>query len=391
MSKKLCHVFFDEFPKDPRVRRYTNLLINSGFKVYIVCIGSDNFQLVQSEQNITIYRLPIKKKRGTFLSRFIEYLVFQLFATIIVSYIFFRHKVKLYHYHTLPDFLIFTSIIPKLFGSTIILDFHELFAEFMMQHKSTLTYSSLLTKAILFQERLSFGFANEIIVFHDPAKNILAQRAGYNRRITVVMNGVDESELPQFNKRSTDKFRLIYNGTINYNLNLTLVIKALSIIKEKDLASYNKIGFYLYGDGPDLENILNLAKELKIENVHYLGRLKFQEMVKELEIASACVLPAKKDIYSDLYYSIKLTEMIYFKIPVIATRLKTYLHYYPEDCLIYFDSENIEMLAEKILYTYKNRDSLSSFSENAVREYQKINWDIMSKRYNQIIINQSDD
>jgi glycosyltransferase involved in cell wall biosynthesis len=86
-----------------------------------------------------------------------------------------------------------------------------------------------------------------------------------------------------------------------------------------------------------------------------------------------------------LYYSLKLTEMIYFKIPVIATRLETYCRYYPENCLIYFDSENVEELADKIIFVYKNRSDLSSFTENAYNEYQKINWEIMKERYINII------
>ena len=385
MKKKLCHVFFDEFPKDPRIRRYTNTLLKEGFEVFIISLNDGNSNFFQKKKNLNIYRIPIKKKRGTFLSRFWEYLLFQFFATILVSYVFLRHGVMIYHNHTLPDFLVFSCILPKLFGAKIILDFHELFAEFMMQHKPNLTYSSLLIKTILLQEKLSFGFASEVIVFHEPAKEILEKRVGYKRRITIVMNGVDELELPNFNKIYVDEFRLIYNGTINFNLNLTLVIRALNLIRKKDISLYNNMGFYLYGDGPDLENILNKAKELNVDNVHYKGRLKFQEMVKELEIASACVLPPQKDIYSDLYYSIKLTEMIYFRIPVIATRLKTYLHYYPENCLIYFDSNNAEELAEKIIFTYKNRTAVNIFTVNAYHEYQKINWKIMSDRYLNVI------
>ena len=385
MKKKLCHIFFDEYPKDPRVRRYTNTLVREGFEIFIISLNDGQYNFFQKDNNINIYRLPIRKKRGTFLSRMWEYSLFQFLATLLVSYIFLRHRVRIYHNHTLPDFLIFSCILPKIFGAKIILDFHELFAEFMMQHKPKLNYSSLLIKIILLQEKLSFLFADQVIVFHDPAKEILSGRIGSNKRITVIMNGVDETELVNFKKGRIDEFRLIYNGTINFNLNLTLVIEALNLIKIKDVALSNNIVFYLYGDGPDLGNILNLAKKLNINNVHYEGRLKFHEMVKELEAASACVLPPKKDIYSDLYYSIKLTEMIYFRIPVIATRLKTYLHYYPEDCLIYFDSENVEDLANRIIFTYKNRNSLTKYTENAFKEYQKINWEVMSERYIKII------
>jgi glycosyltransferase involved in cell wall biosynthesis len=104
-------------------------------------------------------------------------------------------------------------------------------------------------------------------------------------------------------------------------------------------------------------------------------------MIKELESASACVLPPKKDIYSDLYYSIKLTEMIYFRIPVISTRLDTYLYYYPENCILYFNSGDIDDLANKIIYAWENKDKLDNFTTNAWHYYQNISWDKMKERY----------
>lgn len=385
MNKKLCHVFFDEYPKDSRVRRYTNALIENGYEVYIISSNNGNFKFFEKEKNINIFRLPIKKKRKSFLRRIWEYFVFQFYSTILVTYIFVKYKVRMYHVHTLPDFLVFSCILPKLFGAKIILDFHELFPEFMMQHKSNLKYSSFIIKILLFQEKLSYLFADEIIVFHDPAKEILLKRIGNKRKMTTVMNGVDETELPSFERRTNNEFKLIYNGTINFNYNLSLIVKALNIIREKDISIYNKISFNLYGDGPDLSNILNTAKKLNIENVYYKGRLKFTDMMKELETASACILPPQKDIYSELYYSLKLTEMIYFRIPVIATRLKTYLYYYPENCLIYFNSNDAEELSEKIIFICENKDKLKTFTENALKAYQKINWGIMRKRYLNIV------
>ena len=381
MKKKICHVFFDEYPKDSRIRRYTNALIENDFEVFIISLNDGTFKFFENKNSIKIFRIPLKKKRGTFIRRIWEYFIFQLYATLLTAFVFIRFRVKLFHVSTLPDFLVFSCFIPKLFNSKIILDFHELFPEFMMQHKPGLTYDSFLIKIILLQERLSYKFADRVIVFHDPASEILKKRIFDDDKSTTIMNGVDKSELPNFVKKKTDNFRIIYNGTINFNLNLSLCVKALNLIKNKDYEIYKNIGFYLYGDGPDLNNILDVAKELDVENVYYIGRLKFADMIKELELASACILPPKKDIYSDLYYSLKLTEMIYFKIPVIATRLNTYLYYYPEDSLIYFDSENIEELAEKIIYIYNNGNNLGLYTENAFNYYQKNNWEIMKERY----------
>jgi glycosyltransferase involved in cell wall biosynthesis len=269
-------------------------------------------------------------------------------------------------------------------GDRIILDFHELFPEFMMQHKPNLNYTSLIIKSLILIEKLSFGFATHIITFHDPAREILLKRIKQEKPVVTIMNGVDKTELPVFNKIKSEEFRIVYNGTINFNLNLSLVIKALNIIKIRYPEVYDKIGFYLYGEGPDIGNIKKKASQLNIKNVYFKGRFKFTDMMKELEQASVCILPPKKDIYSDLYYSLKLTEMIYFRIPVIATRLDTYHSYYPEDCLIYFNSDDCEDLAKKILFVYSN-SKIETYTDNAFKQYSNYSWDIMKLRYQSLI------
>jgi glycosyltransferase involved in cell wall biosynthesis len=239
----------------------------------------------------------------------------------------------------------------------------------------------LVVRVLKLLERASAAFASEVIAIHDPAKNILEERVHPRRPITVIMNGVDETELPIVNRHNDGKFRIVYNGTINYNLNLSIVIRALERLRSTRDDVYQKGEFHLYGDGPDLKNILDLASRLQLRNVLYHGQYQFDLMMRELASASACILPPKKDVYSDLYYSLKLTEMIYLKIPVIATRLKTYLTYYPEDCITYFESQDLDGLVESICYVHDHPLQAEKRSQRAFAEYQKYAWPVMEKRY----------
>ena len=386
--KKICHIVFDRFPQDSRVRRYANSLLDIGWDVFVVCIGNKSDRTIEGAgERLRIFRLPLAKMRSSFARRVFEYLVFELYALLVVTYVFIRYRVKVFHIHTLPDFLVFSCAVPRLFGSRVILDFHELFPEFMIQHKPGLNLRSPLIRAILLQERLSFHFATEVIAFHDPAKEILSGRIKSGKGITVIMNGVDPDEMPEMLRCSHEKFKIVYNGTINFNLNLELVVEALAVLKADHPHVYNSVEFDLYGDGPDLENILERARQLNVENVFYKGRLRFDEMMKELSSASACILPPRKDIYSDLYYSLKLTEMVYLKIPVIATRLNTYLRYYPENCLYYFDSGDAERVAALICRVYDNPGESREYIENALERYRDYSWPVMKGRYLEMIKN----
>ena len=384
-KKVICHIFFDEYPKDSRIRRYANCLIYEGYEVIVISLNNGSTNKYEEINGVKVYRINIKKKRGSFSRRLYEYALFEIVAFIYAIRIYIAYKPEIFHIHTLPDFLVFAALIPKLYGSKVILDFHELFPEAFLQFNKKLTVKSFWYKMILFLEKVSFNFANEIIVFHDPAKEILKKRYGNKNEITTIMNGVDEDEIKDFNRKKSGNFIIVYNGTINYNLNLSLVLKALLRIKNSNSEKYKMIEFHLYGDGPDLENILNTAKELLVENVFYKGRIEFSEMMKKLETASLCVLPPLKDVYSDLFYSIKLIEMIYLRIPVAATRLNTYMKYYPENCLLYFDSDNDEELAERILFAYNCPEKLREYTENAFAEYQKYSWEIMRGRYVKLV------
>lgn len=368
------------------MRRYVNALLAIGFQVFVICIGDDlEGSMAGAEKRLRIFRLRLKKKRSSLSRRLFEYLVFEAYALCVAAYVFVRYRVKIYHIHTLPDFLVFSCIVPRVFGARVILDFHELFPEFMMQYKPRLNYDSFLIRMILLQERLAFHFATDIVAFHDPAKEILSKRVICRKPISVIMNGVDPAEMLDIARRFDEKFRIVYNGTINFNLNLGIVVDALAYIKKNRPEVYSSIEFDLYGDGPDLANVLEKARDSGVEKVYYKGRYTFDEMMKELSCAAACVLPPKKDIYSDLYYSIKLTEMIYLKVPVIATRLNTYLKYYPEDCLYYFNSGDVRELSSVICYVYNNPNQVKERVQRAFSKYLNYSWPIMKKRYVELI------
>ena len=121
------------------------------------------------------------------------------------------------------------------------------------------------------------------------------------------------------------------------------------------------------------------------DKIQYLGFLATGEMREEVLKANVLILPPLKNIYSDLFYTIKLIETIYLGIPVIATRLNTYKTYYREESLFYFDSGNVEQLMEKIKEVFYNKELVHQKTEKALEDYNKIGWNIMRERYINII------
>ena len=187
------------------------------------------------------------------------------------------------------------------------------------------------------------------------------------------MNSVDPAEFQNFTLTPTEKFVIIYNGTVVKLLNLTMIVEALARLKDRIPDSdYDKLVFRIYGDGPALTDIFNVAEKLNVkEKVEYMGFLPPGEMRQEVLKVNVLILPPIKNIYSDLFYTIKLIETIYLKIPVIATRLNTYKTYYREESLFYFDSGDLEQLCERIKEVYNNKELVKQKVEMRERIMKK--------------------
>ena len=383
----VCHLFYEEFPRDPRVRRYVNALNEQDIKCIVICSKKKGDAFFENRNGNLIYRIPVSKKRSSFFLTFLEYFLFAGVSSLLLLYLFIRYRYRIIHVHTLPDFLIFSALTEKLLGVKTILDLHELFPELYMVRtgKGPHSTGARLLKII---EKLSVKMANRVVTIHNNAKNIfIARNKGLENKISVIMNGVDPEEFTDTKRTETDDFIIIYNGTINRIMNLEIIPDALNILKNSMPGQdFIKIKFRLYGDGPAVGEILESAKSFGLNNcVEYCGFLQPEKMNKEILKSSVLVLPPLKNLYSDLFYTIKLVEMVYLRIPVIATRLNTYELYYGEDSLFYFDSGNTRQLSEKIREVFYNKTLIAQKTENAFNNYMKVSWDKMKLIYIKII------
>lgn len=383
----LCHLLYEEFPRDPRVRRYVNALNREGRGCIIICSKKKNEKYIEESGLNRIYRIPVSKKRASFLITLIEYLAFTSISSILLTYLGIKYRFKIIHIHTLPDFLVFAAFWNKIFGAEIILDLHEIFPELYMA-RTGVGESSFNVKLLKLAEKLSIWFSDVVITIHDNARDIFILRnKKAENKIHVVMNSVDPDEFENAELIKTNEFIITYNGTVVKLLNLTMIVEALAELKKTiPPEDFKHIEFRIYGDGPALDEILLHAISLGVsDKVNYMGYLQPDEMRKEVLKTSVLILPPLKNIYSDLFYTIKLIEAVYLKIPVIATRLNTYKRYYSEKSLFYFESGNSAELTERIKYVFYHKNPVRQNTENAFNDYQKVNWDVMREKYLEIV------
>jgi len=56
---RICHLLYEEYPRDPRVRRYVNAVNETGINCIIICSRKKNEKYFEELNNNRIYRIPV--------------------------------------------------------------------------------------------------------------------------------------------------------------------------------------------------------------------------------------------------------------------------------------------------------------------------------------------
>lgn len=378
--KNICFIVQEYYPKDPRVKKFVELLLSKNFCVDVISLKSHDLPAKEHSGNLNIYRVGLEKKRAGLKRYLLEYIVFFWAAFIKVTTLYFKRKYKVIHVNTLPDFLVFSAIIPKLFGAKVLLDMHEIAPEFFMV-KFNKTRKDFVIKLLIFIEKISLRFADYSLTVTDAIKNIFIKRDIQENKISVIMNVPEKTSLKKRAFSLKTNFNLVYHGTLTSLYSLDIAIKAVAEVKNK----IPHICLNIFGEGQEEENLRNLVSEMSLtQNVIFHGYLNHQQMMKDLDKMDVGVLPIQRNIFIDLSFSNKLAEYVSLGIPVIITDMPSVKEYFKDSSLFYFDG-SFAKLGEIILEIYNNETILDQKIESAKDDYALINWDIMSERYMKII------
>jgi glycosyltransferase involved in cell wall biosynthesis len=382
--KKICFLVQEYYPKDARVRKYVNLLLKEGYLVDVLSLKRKDLPRKEVQGNLTIYRTGLEKKRGGLFRYAFEYFYFFFCSFFRITILHARRKYEIIHVNNLPDFLVFSCLIPKLFGTRLILDMHEISPEFF-QVKFAIPAKSGVLKLLKGIERVSLRFSDYVITVTEPIKDIFVSRSIDKKKIEVIMNVPEEAYVIKKNLESINlarSFNLVYHGTLTRLYSLDTIVRAIAITRDK----IPQIKLNIYGEGPEEEQLKKMADNLGVADIiSFQGNFSHENIQAELTRMDFGILPISKNIYSDLSFSNKLGEYVASGIPVIITDIVTVKHYFPEDCLFYFSGDHT-CLASTLEEIYSTpREMIVRKIQNAEKIYSTISWDIMSVKYLNII------
>ena len=182
-------------------------------------------------------------------------------------------------------------------------------------------------------EKISSRLPNKIIAVSENTKKQLIEKLNVNpNKIIVIENGADISKIQKI-KPSKESSDIIYAGRLLDYKNIDVLIKAIAIIKShrdhpsqgdhpkgsKGRKSNPNIKCIIIGDGPELQNLKNLTKQLKLDN-----NIIFKGFVKKIEDVYALIKSSKVFVLPSTRegFGIVVVEANACGIPVITTSHK---------------------------------------------------------------------
>jgi glycosyltransferase involved in cell wall biosynthesis len=371
------------YSSDPRVRREAEALVKRGDTVDFICLREAHKPALENYDGVLLYALSAGRYQGeSALSYVAKYLSFFLRSFFLVSRLFFKKRYDIIQVHTMPDFLVFAALVPKLFGARIILDVHDLMPElYMCKFKSGPGH--FVVRFITWVERRSINFAHRAIAVHDPHRDALVEHGNTRQKFSVLLN-VPDPRIFQRNgdHRNDRKFRLIYHGTVARRHGLEVALKAVGSVKN----SIPNLEFLVIGRGDDLDRVKKLAEEMKLGAcVRFLEAMPVEQLPAYLRQADVGLVPILYDPFTRYMLPLKLLEYVGMGIPCIVSETETIRSYFKDDMVRFCKAGDERELADSILELYRDPERRARLVANSSRFNDAYNWEQQKKNYFEMV------
>ena len=381
---KVCMVGYTLYMTDARIKAYVRSLEKRGIETDAIVLQESGKGREEKTNSGVIYYLT-KKYRGSNSVRYVlSYFQFFLAAFFKLTTLHLRKRYTTIHVHNMPNFIVFTAIIPKILGARIILDVHDLMTANYMA-KFSVKDDHWLIRLLKFEQKLSAAFVDIVLCADHQQKEMLAQYGIPKEKITVMMNVANEDIFkPVTCEKHEEKFQLVYHGTVAERLGIDILLRAMALVKDR-----MPVFLSVYGDGDYINECMKLRENLKLEDCVYFSASAFnvEDVPKMISIMDVGIVPNKKTPATDRFMMpVKLMECVHLQIPVIAPRLRIIQRYFDETMIKYFEPENVENLARCIVELYENPEERKILVKNTNKFIEKHNWKTQEKEYLKLIL-----
>lgn len=376
---------------EPRVQREAAAAA-AAFDVTVLCLRTGEEPASEVVDGIAVRRLGVAHVRGAGLGRILfEYLAFGVLAGLWLAARSVRRPFAVVHFHNPPDFLIACGLIPRLRGSRLILDIHDL-----SSHMFGVRVAGRLGKAVatllIWVQRLACAVADRVITVHDPYRAELVRQGIPDGKLRVVMNSVDGAVLERARGLQTVHdpsagFLVAYHGTLTHWYGADLIVDAVALLR----AEGRDVQAVILGDGDALPALRARAVNAGIEaHVRFSGRyLPIHEALADVAGADCGVIPNRPIEINRFALSSKLFEYVALGIPVVVARLQTLAGHFDDSEVTFFEPGDAGSLADGIRQIQDDPDRARRKAERAGERAREYSWsvgrDTLMETYREIL------
>ncbi|MEM9479668.1 MAG: glycosyltransferase family 4 protein [Verrucomicrobiota bacterium] len=340
---------------DPRVLREAEALRDAGWDVDVIGLGEEGkgrSSILSS--GIRLLRTKTKKYRGDSTLRYmLSYAIFAIEAIFSVFAQCFKHRYSTVHVHTMPDLLAFCALPAKLWGCKVVLDIHDTVPE-VYQDKFDCDQKHPLIRFLLFCEKISARFADQVITVNYEHADLVNKRTGLKTPPAVIFNAVDQNLFKARGIQPQPPLRnLIVHGTLGHRHGIDRLIEAMPKILEKEPETKLRI----YGNGDAVPELRELITKLQLEEaVHLPGKyFPLSEMAEFVSQGDIGIIPYRSTWSTKYMLPTKLLEYLSVGLAVVTSETLPIRSMF-EGRLKIWDDENPETLANLVLEQIRNPD-----------------------------------
>jgi glycosyltransferase involved in cell wall biosynthesis len=381
---RIAMVAYTFYETDNRVLRYASALAKRGDSVDVFALRHKGQTAEETLDGVRVHRLQVRvvneKKPLSYLWRICQFLLRTMLQIA-------KHEsldgYDLIHVHSVPDFLVFSALFPRLRGVPVILDIHDILPEFYTS-KFTSGGKSRMFRVLVGIERVSARFATHVIIATHIWRDRLISRSTSPDKCTVVMNYPDRSIFTRkdHNKSTSKKFLMLYPGTLMTHQGLDIAIRAFA----KICKTAPQAEFHIYGSGPSANELTGLIEKLGVYNqVIMHGGCPLQEIARIMETVDLGIVPKRKDNFGNEAFSTKIFEFMAMGVPVVVSDTMVDKYYFNDSVVTFFHSGDDNHLAQRMLEMIENPEKRARQIENANRFIKSFDWDARRHEYFELI------
>jgi glycosyltransferase involved in cell wall biosynthesis len=382
---RICVIVYTDYAADTRVRRAAEALVARGDEVTVICPVTPSLRGRTELAGVGLhptgsFGYTTDTRPWDYVRRYVGFFVA---AGVQALRLHLRQPFDVIHVHTMPDFLVFSAIGPKLLGAKVILDVHDLMPE-LYASKFGLRKSHWMIKTLKLVERLSVQFADAAVAVHQPHLDALIQHGNSAEKFTIVMNLPDPSMFrPRNGRPEPDEFTMIYHGMVGTRNGLDVAVRAVALVADE----LPCLTLRIIGDGDDFARVRDLVRELGVAGTVRLeqGLRPIEEIIPALEGATIGVVPIIDDPFTKYMLPVKLLEYVALGLPVICSSTPTIRAYFTEEMLAFAPPGDAEALATRIVELYRDQGRRSQLTAEASKFTENHNWIREKHGYYQLI------